>query len=40
VTGQAAAAAAVAACLSGPGYRAALLGSIAACRATHVEALS
>jgi len=35
-----AAAAAHAACLSGPGYRAALLGSIAACRASHVEALS
>jgi hypothetical protein len=35
-----AAAAAHAACLSGPGYRAALLGSITACRASHVEALS
>jgi hypothetical protein len=37
---KAAAAAAHAACLAGPGYRAALLGSIAACRASHVEALS
>jgi hypothetical protein len=27
------------ACLEGPGYRAALLGSIAACRASHQEAL-
>lgn len=31
--------AAAAACLSAPGYRAALLGSIAACRATHLESL-
>jgi hypothetical protein len=35
-----AAAAAHAACLAAPGYRSALLGSIAACRASHVEALS
>jgi hypothetical protein len=27
------------ACLEGPSYRAALLGSIAACRASHQEAL-
>jgi hypothetical protein len=37
---KAAAAAARAACLAGPSYRAALLGSIAAARASHVEALS
>jgi hypothetical protein len=30
---------AVEACLSGPGYRASLLGSIAACRASHLEVL-
>lgn len=37
---KAAAAAARAACLAGPSYRAALLGSIAAARASHVQALS
>jgi hypothetical protein len=31
---------AVAVCLAGPGYRAAMLGSIAAARASHVEALA
>ncbi len=35
-----ASAAARAACLAGPSYRAALLGSIAAARASHAEALS
>jgi hypothetical protein len=37
---KAATAAARAACLAGPSYRAALLGSIAAARASHVAALS
>ena len=32
--------AATEACLAAPSYRAALLGSIAACRASHVEALA
>jgi hypothetical protein len=37
---KAATTAATDACLTAPSYRAALLGSIAACRATHVEALA
>jgi hypothetical protein len=37
---KAATAAATDACLAAPSYRAALLGSIAACRASHVQALS